>query len=143
MKGQCLGGAVSVDATAARDALAACHCDMCRRWTSSILMTIPAEARSLQVSGPVRTFRSSDWAERAFCEVCGSSLWYRVTAPGQLHGQTQLAARLFDNAAGARLKLEVYSDKKPGGYAFEGTHPRMTEAEVVAAYAPSVSERPA
>lgn len=135
LKGQCMCGAVVVTATPVRHAIGACHCDMCRRWTSSMLMTVEVQP-GYAVLGPVTTFVSSNWAERAFCGTCGSALWYRVTAPGPMHGQTQMAAGLFDNAVGAELKLELYIDKKPTGYAFEGTRKQMTEADVIAAFAP-------
>ncbi|WP_425044993.1 GFA family protein [Primorskyibacter sp. S87] len=120
----------------ARNSIGACHCDMCRRWTSSMLITFPA-LPGYAALGPVKTYTSSEWAERAFCEECGSALWYRITAPGEMHGQTQMAAGLFENAGGARLGLELYIDKKPEGYAFEGERRQMTEAEVMAMYAPS------
>ncbi len=129
-------GAVTITAMPARNSIGACHCDMCRRWTSSMLITFPA-LPGYAALGPVKTYTSSEWAERAFCEECGSALWYRITAPGEMHGQTQMAAGLFENAGGARLGLELYIDKKPEGYAFEGERRQMTEAEVMAMYAPS------
>ena len=128
--------AVTVSMTPARQALGACHCDMCRRWTSSMLMTITA-ASGYAALGPVKTYVSSEWAERAFCADCGSALWYRITAPGEMHGQTQMVAGLFDNAGGNTLGLELYIDKKPKGYAFTGAQRQMTEAEVMAAFGPS------
>ena len=140
VSGQCMCGAVKVTATLAREAVVACHCDMCRRWTSSMLMTVAVEPGH-SVEGPVKQFTSSDWAERAFCADCGSALWYRVTAPGPMHGQAQMAAGLFDDAAGANLKLELYVDRKPQGYAFAGERRQMTEAEVYAMYAPPPEER--
>jgi hypothetical protein len=135
LKGQCMCGAVAVTATPARNAIGACHCDMCRRWTSSMLMTCEVEP-GYAALGPVKTFTSSDWAERAFCGTCGSALWYRITAPGKMHGQTQMAAGLFGNAANSELKLELYIDKKPSGYSFSGERRQMTQAEVLAAFAP-------
>ena len=137
LSGRCLCGAVKVAATPLRAAVAACHCDMCRQWTSSMLMTVPVEAGSVEASGPAKTFTSSEWAERAFCEGCGSPLWYRLTNGHDDHMQMQLSAGLFDGAAGFDLKLEVFIDRKPGGYAFEGSRRQMTEAEVIAAFAPS------
>jgi hypothetical protein len=136
LQGHCMCEAVTVSMTPARQALGACHCDMCRRWTSSMLMTITA-ASGYAALGPVKTYVSSEWAERAFCADCGSALWYRITAPGEMHGQTQMAAGLFDNAGGNTLGLELYIDKKPKGYAFTGAQRQMTEAEVMAAFGPS------
>ena len=137
LSGRCMCGAVSVAATPVRAAIAACHCDMCRQWTSSMLMTVPVESGSLEVSGPVKTFTSSEWAERAFCGECGSPLWYRLTNGHDDEMQMQLSAGLFDGAGGFELKLEMFIDRKPGGYAFEGERRQMTEAEVIAAFAPS------
>lgn len=132
LKGQCMCGAVSVTANSAQPGLVACHCDMCRRWTSSMYMSLRTDPDSVSVTGPVKVFRSSDWAERAFCEICGSALWYST-----LHdGQKNLAAGLFDNAGGADLKLEFFIDKKPDGFAFAGERKQMTEAEVIAAFVP-------
>ncbi len=133
MRGRCLCGAVTVTAVPVRQALAACHCDMCRRWSSSAFMAF--EAETVKAEGPVRTFTSSEWAERAFCERCGSNLWYRITAPGPMHGQHQLAAGLFD-VGDMPIKLEVFIDKKPPGYAFAGERKQMTEQEVFDLYAP-------
>ncbi|SLN42033.1 GFA family protein [Ruegeria meonggei] len=134
LQGQCMCGAVTVTATPARDALGACHCDQCRRWTSSMLVTFQAEP-GYAALGPVKVFTSSDWAERAFCAECGSALWYRITLPGEMHGHTQIAAGLFDNGAGHSLQLELFIDKKPDGYAFAGERRQMTTAEVEAMYA--------
>ncbi len=133
LQGQCMCGSVTVTATPAREALGACHCDQCRRWTSSMLVTFPAEP-GYAALGPVKTFTSSDWAERAFCSDCGSALWYRITLPGEMHGQTQIAAGLFEDT-GHPLSLELYIDKKPAGYAFAGDRRQMTKAEVEAMYA--------
>ncbi|AAV96990.1 GFA family protein [Ruegeria pomeroyi] len=136
LHGECMCGAVTITATPARAALGACHCDMCRRWTSSAYVSFPVEP-GYAALGPVKVYGSSDWAERAFCGTCGSVLWYRITLPGKMHGQTQMAAGLFENAGGNALKLELYIDKKPEGYAFAGERRQMTQAEVEAMYAPS------
>lgn len=126
-------GAVTVSMTPARNSIGACHCDMCRRWTSSMFMTIPA-APGYAALGPVKTYVSSDWAERAFCGECGSALWYRITAHGDMNGQTQMAAGLFEDTGENTLGLELYIDKKPEGYAFTGPQRKMTEADVIAAF---------
>ena len=136
LHGTCLCGAVTVSAEPARDGLSVCHCDMCRAWSTSMFMAFEARRGTVTAQGPVTTYTSSEWAERAFCGQCGSPLWYRITAEGPMHGQYQVAAGLFADAGGMSPKLEVYIDRKPVGYALEGTRRTMTEAEVIAAYAP-------
>lgn len=136
INGQCLCGAVTVEATVVGNpmtghGLGACHCEMCRKWTSGAFIELSAAQDSLVVKGPVKTYTSSEWAERAFCETCGSPLWYKLTIEGTENEPYQLSAGLFDNAADLDLMLEVYIDKKPSGYAFAGERKQMTEAEVL------------
>ena len=69
LNGTCLCGAVTVTFVAAEDAIGACHCDQCRRWTGSAFLEIDAVPGSLSHDGPVKTYVSSDWAERAFRSV--------------------------------------------------------------------------
>ncbi len=63
INGQCLCGSVTVTATLTDPIVRACHCDMCRRQTSSMFMSLPAE--NIVFSGPTKTYQSSEWAERA------------------------------------------------------------------------------
>ncbi|MBT8408338.1 MAG: GFA family protein [Alphaproteobacteria bacterium] len=136
LQGRCLCGAVTVRATAVDHppvghGLGACHCGMCRRWTSSTFIEVSAARTSVEATGPVQTYKSSDWAERAFCGTCGSALWYLLTGEGMEAEPCQLSAGLFDNAADRDLTLEVYIDKKPAGYAFAGKRATMTEADIL------------
>lgn len=138
IKGRCLCGAVQLTATPVRQAVVACHCDMCRRWTSSMYMAMQMEP-DFEVTGPATTFVSSDTAERAFCRTCGSNLWFKITEDGPMHGQVQMAAGLFENAGDAALKLELNIERKPDGYAFEGQRRQLTRAEEMAMRAPQTS----
>ncbi|KZZ28060.1 aldehyde-activating protein, partial [Sulfitobacter sp. HI0082] len=79
---------------------------MCRRWTGSAFLEIDAKPGSLTYDGPVKSYASSDWAERAWCDSCGSTLWYHLTLPG--HDYYSLSAGLVENAGGLPLKTEIY-----------------------------------
>lgn len=128
LKGQCMCGAVTIVATPVSDALTVCHCDMCRRHTSSMFIGMSPDQETLKIEGPAKSFRSSEWAERGFCTECGSTLWY-----GTVHdGARYLAAGLFENAAGGTAQFEYFSDKCPRGYRIEHVKKRMTEAETIA-----------
>ena len=135
--GQCLCGAVTVPAEGENPIVRACHCDMCRRHTSGLFMSLAMVPGTENVSGPARSFRSSDWAERGFCGECGSTLWYGTIHDGARH----LAAGLFDNAAGAPLKLEFYADRCPQGYSLAGTHRKMTTEETSAMFSDGSGEK--
>ena len=95
-------------------------------------MSLATDPDSLKFEGPAKSFRSSDWAERGFCETCGATLWYGTVEDGVRH----VSAGLFENAAEAPLKLEFFVDQKPDSYALTGEHRRMTAAECEAAFAP-------
>mmetsp|Transcript_21441 Transcript_21441/g.52345 ORF Transcript_21441/g.52345 Transcript_21441/m.52345 type:complete len:140 (-) Transcript_21441:25-444(-) len=130
VKGQCLCGDVKIEATPEAAALSACHCGMCRKWTSGAYIGFPADPKTLKAHGPVKTKVTSEWAERSFCGECGSVLWYRLTAAGKYQGYVEVAAGLFDDACGLELKKETYIDKKPTGYHFADKTETLTEAQV-------------
>lgn len=135
--GRCLCGAVRVRAEPADPHLHACHCGMCRRWTGLAFAAFPAAPGTVEATGPIRTRAFSDWAERAWCDECGSALWYEVTAEGPIKGTRHVAAGLFDDAGGLSLGSEIYIDidRKSSGYAFAGEHPVKTQAEIEALFA--------
>ncbi len=130
--GRCLCGAVTVRATVTDPIVRACHCDMCRQHTSSMYMSLATDLGSEVFEGPAKSFRSSDWAERGFCEICGSTLWYGTVEDGARH----ISAGLFENAADAPLTLEFFTDQAPAGYALAGAHRKMTTKETIALFAP-------
>ena len=109
---------------------------MCRRWTGSALVCVTVPEAAIRVEGRdhIRTIQSSDWAERAWCDGCGSGLWYRITMEGPLKGTYEIPLGLFDDPDGVPLVKEIYIDRKPDGYAFAGSHETMTEAEVEAMF---------
>jgi hypothetical protein len=136
LDGQCLCGSVRVRATARDPILRACHCEMCRRHTSSIFMNIAVDQHSIKVSGPATVYKSSDWASRGFCATCGSTLWY-----GTDHdGSRSLAAGLFANAGGAALAQEYFTDSCPDGYRLSGDHEKLTKEQTIALFAPDEGE---
>ncbi len=97
-----------------------------------MFMSVPTDPASVVVAGPAKTFRSSDWAERGFRETCGSALWYMT-----LHDRVrQLAAGLFENAAGNELAIEFYEDRTPAGYDLAGEHRRLSTEQTLALFAP-------
>lgn len=77
------------------------------------------------MSGPVSRYASSDFAERAFCSVCGSHLWMRDT------GDTayELMPGLFDVAVTWPLRSEIYTDRAMASINLSGDHRRATRAE--------------
>ena len=132
--GGCLCGAVRYTLADAPTRYGACHCGMCRRWTGGVEMGIEVRPGGLtwDRDETLRTYASSDWAERGFCATCGSGLFWRLTAEGPMRGLMSLGVGTLDDGAGLDFDLEVYVDMKPESYAFAGERKRLTEAEVMA-----------
>ncbi len=128
INGRCMCGAVTVEAAHLGERMSACHCDMCRRWTGAAFVSVHARADNVTLTGPVKTLDTSEWAERGWCDACGSTLFYRLKQDGS-YG---LSAGLFEDAAGHSLTEEYYIDQKPVGWAFAGDHNRMNAAETLA-----------
>jgi hypothetical protein len=136
MHGACMCGAVSFEADPTERHSHACHCETCRRWTGSALIAVAVAPDALRLAdtAPLTVYRSSDWAERAFCGVCGSTLYYRVTV-GPEAGTYYMSLGLFDEPDGFSLASELFIDCKPAGYAFAGERKRTTKADFEAMFA--------
>jgi len=132
MQGRCLCNAVTVT-TADHTDMDACHCGMCRRWGSGPLMSVRCGS-DVQFGGidKIATFRSSEWAERGFCSVCGTHLYYRLIPANDF----SLSMGLFQEGPEFVFREEIFIDRKPRSYEFANATSKLTEAEVFAKYAP-------
>lgn len=140
--GGCLCRAVRYRIEADVDHIDACHCGMCRKVSGGVAfgLHVPPGGIVWEKDAALRTFASSDWAERGFCSLCGSSLFWRMTSDET--PMFSLAAGTLDDLAGLTLTTEIYVDRKPDGYAFAGDTKKMTEADVIAAFAPEQGDAP-
>ncbi|MEM9630717.1 MAG: GFA family protein [Pseudomonadota bacterium] len=130
LSGKCMCGAVQFTATAKKPSVAVCHCDMCRRWSAGPFMSLNCEGVSFEGEANVGRVKSSDWAERGFCNKCGSSLFYRISASNDY----QMSAGLFDDQSMMTLSLQLFTDFKPDFYDFANKSKRMTAEEVIAMF---------
>lgn len=130
VEGRCLCGAVTFSATP-KGGMGACHCEMCRRMSGGVFLAVECED-DLTVEGPLKTFDSSEWAQRQFCSECGSTLFWRPKAGGS----TAVSVQAFADPGAFAFESEIFIDAKPISYDFAGDRPRLTEAEVVAQSAP-------
>ena len=131
--GRCLCGAVTITLTGEHKKVGICHCSMCRRWSGAPLMALEA-GQEIDIAGKdqVATYRSSDWAERAFCKTCGTNLYYRLVEADE----HMVCAGILDDQADLVLTSQIFIDEKPDFYAFANETQTMTGAEVFAMYAP-------
>jgi hypothetical protein len=128
--GQCMCGAVRFEAEEVKVGFSVCHCVMCQRWSGGPFLTTSAGKVRFDGEEHVTVYQSSKWAERGFCNICGSNLFYRISKLDSY----EMCIGVFDDKDGLLMTSEIFIDRKPGGYAFTGDHPRLTEKETLEKY---------
>ncbi len=77
-----------------------CHCTQCRKQTGHYMAATAADLKRFRIikDEGLRWYRSSETAERGFCQICGSTLFwqgagrdYVAIAAGTLDGETGLS----------------------------------------------------
>jgi hypothetical protein len=126
--GHCLCGAVTIAVEAMQAEVDICHCAMCQRWGGSFFAGVKGESVAVSGEEAVTVYRSSEWAERAFCATCGSNLWYRFLPTGN----RVFLAGLFDLPRGFGIEQQIFVDEKPDWYDILQESPMKTGPEVVA-----------
>lgn len=128
IEGRCLCGAVRIRVRQPRTAIDICHCDMCRRWGGGAYGGVSGDGFEVEGREHIRSYRSSEWAERAFCGVCGSNLWYHFL-PGDHHS---FLAGLFDLPGEFFIGQQIFVDEKPHWYDYAQPTPMKTGEEIIA-----------
>ncbi len=130
--GQCLCGKVKVKAAHVSLTAGACHCQSCQKWGGGPLLTVDA-GTEVKLDGAcfVSVFNSSEWAERGFCNNCGTHLFYRL----KQNGQYFIPVALFEQLTNVVLDHQIFIEQKPGWYCFANQTTELTGAEVFALFA--------
>ncbi len=112
--GGCLCGGVRYTARGPMREVVACHCEQCRKSSGHFVAAtrVPAEALTLEKSESLRWFRSSDEAERGFCEVCGGNLFWRRVGGDAV----SIHAGTLDAPTGLRLTRHIFVADKSDYY---------------------------
>jgi len=113
-KGSCLCGAVSVAVEGDLPPAGACHCSQCRRmsghyWATT---TVPEAALSVGGADKVAWFDSSPAARRAFCSVCGSTLFWKARSGEEI----AISMGLFEAPTGTKLGNHIFVADKGDYY---------------------------
>jgi hypothetical protein len=135
VKGSCLCRAVSISTTNMSNLVGACHCNMCRKWGGGAFLAVECGSDvSFEGEENIGVYQSSEWAERGFCQKCGSHLFYRL----KQNNQYFMPVGLFDNSEGLIFEHQVFIDEKPEYYSFANETKNMTGAELFAQFAPTL-----
>lgn len=132
--GSCLCGEVEYELAEEPTSYGACHCGMCRKFSGGIELGIQVPPGGVRFvpTDKLAIYESSEWAERGFCMLCGSSIFWRLTAEGPMQGMFSIAAGTLEDMSGMTFDAEVYIDCKPASHEFAGERTRLTQAEVEA-----------
>ncbi len=131
--GGCMCGKVSYEADT-EDKVSVCYCKMCQRWASGVFMGVPTNGFTVTKGEAHLTIvQSSDWASRAFCNACGSNIYYHAPE----YGHPSVALGSLDDTVGLKPRIQFFVDRRPEGFELAAATKEMTEAECMAFFAPS------
>ncbi len=134
IKGSCLCGAVNILTPSVNRHVAACHCNMCRKWGGAALLGVECnDGISFEGEDNIQVYQSSQWAERGFCKKCGSNLFYRLKENNHYY----IPVGIFDNDEGFVFDLEVFIEEKPNYYSFANETKKMTGEELFSMFTSS------
>jgi hypothetical protein len=131
--GACACGAVAYTIQQELKSVMVCHCLTCQAWSGGIALLFEAAGSNVQIDGRnnLTTWTSSEYSERAFCKICGSSVYIRTTAKGPMENVHHVAAGTLQNWDGIdHIESEIFSDRKPSVYKFlDDQSAKMTSTE--------------
>ena len=84
--------------------------------------------KSIKNESSITRYQSSEWAERGFCNKCGTSLFYYLKPADQYH----FPVGLLDNELQFKFSHQIFIDEKPEYYSFSNETENMTGSEVFA-----------
>ena len=113
-KGGCLCGAVRYTAHGNLREVIFCHCAQCRRQSGLYFAATAVDQADLDLTGKaaLRWYAASDYAQRGFCGICGSVLFWKPNAASHI---AVLAGSLNDPSV-LRAGYHVCTKDKPAFY---------------------------
>jgi hypothetical protein len=97
-RGGCLCGGVSYAVSGPLRPIEFCHCTQCRKTSGHFVAATACDTRDLEITADesLEWYRSSAKAERGFCRVCGSSIFWRPVRSAEI----SIMAGTLDGAHG-------------------------------------------
>lgn len=132
-KGSCLCKGVNFSFDLKHKHFDACHCSMCRSWGGGPALTVESSGNiEFEGEGNITVYSSSEWAERGFCNKCGSNLFYRLKDKSRNFCNFNLGT--IEKHEEFSFTTQIYIDTKPDNYSFSNETKKMTEKEVLEAF---------
>lgn len=123
--GGCLCGGVRYAVSGPLRAVVACHCEQCRRTSGhfAAMSSAPRAHVAFTNSQTLRWFRSSDTAERGFCEICGSNLFWRLIGKDTV----SITAGSLDAPTGLAIEKHIFVRDKSDYYQIQDQLPKLDQ----------------
>ncbi|MFM8746397.1 MAG: GFA family protein [Aestuariivirga sp.] len=116
--GSCLCGAVAFEIHGPLRPVIACHCVQCRKQTGTYMSATACADADLAFTHTdgLAWYRSSPEAQRGFCRLCGSALFWKADGSGT----TSISAGAIDGPSGAPLDGHIFCDSAGDYYEISG-----------------------
>ncbi len=84
--GSCLCGGVRYEITGPLTDVSACHCGQCRKQTGHFWASTGCAMKDFKLlsENGLKWYRASDIANRGFCAICGSTLFWKPDAEDRI-----------------------------------------------------------
>ncbi len=122
--GSCLCGAVTYTVGGPLRPVIACHCTQCRKSSGHHVAATSAPRDTVEITGEVRWFLSSDTARRGFCPTCGSNLFWDGAGEN-----LSIFAGTLDGDPGVRLAGHIFCADRGAYYDIADGLPRAEGAD--------------
>jgi len=122
----CLCDAITIKVGSLAKVFTACHCDMCKKW-GGIWVAVECNDVSFNAQENIQIYDSSNWAERGFCTVCGSHLFYKAKGEDTYF----VPVGLFSENQVFEFNRQIFVDRKPDYYCFSNRTQELTEKDVL------------
>lgn len=113
--GSCLCGGVTFTLEGPLRNSVACHCQQCRKTSGHYVSATQVDAGKLTITKAdgLQWYRSSPPAERGFCKICGSSLFWRHDDD---NGATSVMSGTLDAPTGITTEKHIFVADKGDYY---------------------------
>jgi hypothetical protein len=124
-KGGCLCGGVRYEVRGPMRAVTACHCSQCRRTSGHYAAMTSAASADLVLtcSDTLAWYASSASANRGFCKVCGSNLFWKPAG----EDSTSITAGTLDLPTGLAMGEHIFVGDKGDYYGLDDGLPKKSQ----------------
>jgi hypothetical protein len=123
--GGCLCGGVRYRIRGALRGVIACHCAQCRRTSGhyAAMTSAPSASIVMTSSGSLVWYRSSETAERGFCNRCGGNLFWKQAG----RDSVSITAGTLDTPTNLSVEQHIFVADKSDYYTIDDGVPQKQE----------------